>query len=75
MVLQIAWWESPYFGIEQNYSQCAKVGTFPPSYAVVPSFISCFTTFYYIDPYLIFKLTILKILVLVFYYSTASYSL
>ena len=35
----------------------AKVGTFPLSYAVIPSFISCFTTFYCIDPYIIFKLT------------------
>ena len=41
----------------------AKVGTFPPSYAVIPSFISCSTTFYCIDVYFIFKLTIFKILV------------
>ena len=57
MVLQHSLVGSPYFGTEQNkyYSYCAKVGTFPPSYAVIPSFISCFTTFYY---YFIFKLTI-----------------
>ena len=30
----------------------AKIGTFPLSYAVIPSFISCFTTFYCIDPYI-----------------------
>ena len=27
----------------------AKVGIFPPSYAIVPSFISSFTTFYHLD--------------------------
>ena len=56
--------ESPYFGISTlNFILFnAKVGTFPPSYAVIPSFISCFTTFYCIDPYFFFKLTILKIL-------------
>ena len=32
----------------------AKVGTFPLISAVIPSFISCFTTFYCIDPYFIF---------------------
>ena len=40
----------------------AKVGIFPPSYVVIPSFISCFTTFYRLDPYFIFKLTIFNIL-------------
>ena len=35
-----------YFGIENNY-----VGVFPPSYAVIPLFISSFTTFHYLDPY------------------------
>ena len=39
-------WENPYFGIENNY-----VGIFPPSYAVIPLFISSFTTFHYLDPY------------------------
>ena len=34
----------------------AKVGIFPPSYAVIPLFISCFTTFYRLDSYFIFKL-------------------
>ena len=43
-----------------HYLFKAKVGTFPPSYAVIPSFISCFTTFYCIDPYFIFKSTIFK---------------
>ena len=38
----------------------AKVGTIPPSYAVIPLFISCFTAFYCIDPYFIFRLTIKK---------------
>ena len=38
----------------------AKVGTCPLSYAVIPSFISCFTTFYYIDPYFIFFINNLK---------------
>ena len=38
---------------------CTKVGTFPPSYAVIPSFISCFTTFYCIGPFFIFNLTFL----------------
>ena len=38
----------------------AKVGTFPSSYAVISSLISCFTTFYCIDPYFICKLTIFK---------------
>ena len=39
--------ESPYFSIEQNNccSKCIKVGTFPLNYAVIQSFISCFTTF------------------------------
>ena len=27
----------------------AKVGIFPPTYAVIPSFIYCFTTFYCFD--------------------------
>ena len=35
-----------------------KVGIFPPSYAVKLFFISCFTTFYRLDPYLL-KLIIL----------------
>ena len=33
----------------------AKVGIFPPSYAVIPSFISCFTT--WIPKLIIFKYT------------------
>ena len=41
----------------------AKVGIFPPSYAVIPSFISCFTTFYHLDSYFIFKLIIFNMLV------------
>ena len=39
----------------------AKMRTFPLSYAVIPSFISCFTTFCSIDPYFIFEFA--KILV------------
>ena len=31
----------------------ANIGIFPPSYAAIPSFISCFTTFYYLDPYFV----------------------
>ena len=42
------------YAIKSN--ECAKVGTFPPSYAVIPSFISCFITLYCIDPYFIFFL-------------------
>ena len=41
----------------------AKVGTFPLSYAVIPSFISCFTTFCCIDPYFILNLQFFKMLV------------
>ena len=52
----VALWESPYFGTLAIILVNAKVGTFPLSYAVIPSFISCFTTFYCIDPYFIFKL-------------------
>ena len=37
----------------------AKVGTFPPSYAVIPSFISCFTTLHCIDPYFILKILVI----------------
>ena len=36
----------------------AKVGIFPPSYAVIPSFTSCFTTFYCLDPYFILNLIV-----------------
>jgi len=32
----------------------AKVGIFSQSYAVILSFISCFSTFYCLDPYKIF---------------------
>ena len=53
-------WESPYFSTLAIVLLNAKVGTFPPSYAVIPSLISCFTTFHCIDP---FKITIFKILV------------
>ena len=49
----------------------AKVGIFPPSYAVILSFISCFTTLYRFDLYFIFKLIILNILV--FCYSIQLY--
>ena len=35
----------------------AEVGTYPLSYAAIPSFISYFTTFCCIDPYFIYKLT------------------
>ena len=46
MALQHSSVGSPYFGIElNNNSYYAKVGTFPLSYTVTPSFISCFTTF------------------------------
>ena len=45
----------------------AKVEIFPLSYAVIPSFISCFTTFYCLDPYLTFKLIIFNIPVFVFF--------
>ena len=41
----------------------AKVGIFPPSYAVIPSFISCFTTFYCLNPYFIFKLILFNKLI------------
>ena len=41
----------------------AKVGIFPPSYAVIPSFISCFNTFHRLGPYFIFKLIAFNILV------------
>ena len=53
--------------------KCSKVGTFPSSYAVILSFIYCFTTFYCIDPYFIYKLKILVCLVFCSF-STASYS-
>ena len=55
----------------------AKVGTFPLGYTVLPSFISCFTTFYCIDPYFNFETTNFKIpvsLVFVSYYIVASCS-
>ena len=48
---------------------------FPLSYAVIPSFISCFTTSCCIDPYFIFKLTFLNTsLVSFFCCGTASYN-
>ena len=53
MVLQHSSWESPYFGTLAIILFNGKVGTFPQSYAIIPSFTSCFTTFYYIDPYFI----------------------
>ena len=49
-------WHTSYITILFN----ANVGTFPLSYAVTPSFISCFTTFCCIDPHFSFKLTIFK---------------
>ena len=45
--------------ISYNFAQCQS-SDFP---AVISSFISCFTTFYCIDPYFIFTLTFKKILV------------
>ena len=60
MVLQHSSVGSPYLGtlaitiILLN----AKVGTFPLSYAVIPSFISCFTTFCCLDPYFILKIVV-----------------
>ena len=62
MVLQHSSMECPYFGTLAIILLNAKVGTFPLSYAVIPSFISCFTAFYCIGPYFIFKITIFKIL-------------
>ena len=52
----------------------AKVGSFPPSYAVIPSFISCFTDFYHLDPYLIIKLIIFNILVCLGFFFVKAYS-
>ena len=43
-----------------NYFVQCQSRDFPPSYAVIPSFISRFTTFYCIDPYFIFNITIFK---------------
>ena len=34
-------------------SAIANVGIFPPSYAVIASFTSCFTNFYQLDSYFI----------------------
>jgi len=41
----IALWENPYFGIEKISYKNAKVGIFSQNYAVILSFISCFSTF------------------------------
>ena len=49
----------------------AKIGIFPLSYAVIPSFISCSLLFYCLDPYFIFKINIL--VCLVFCYSIQLY--
>ena len=46
MVILDTQWENPYFGIENNY-----VGIFSPSYALIPLFISSFTTFYHLVPF------------------------
>ena len=49
----------PTFGTLASFAQCQS-RDFPLSYAVIPSFISCSTTFCCIDPYFIFKLTFFK---------------
>ena len=41
----------------------AKVGIFPLTYAIITSFISCFTTFYCLNPYFSFLHLIFDILV------------
>ena len=61
MQYSIAQWESPYTLVLSKIlviaNVHAKVGTFPLSYAVIQSFISCFTTLYCIDLYFILKFT------------------
>ena len=52
-VLQHTSLENPYFGVEQNCCCTCQCKDFPPNYAVIPSFISCFTTFYHLHPNLI----------------------
>ena len=42
-------WRAGFLGLIILFN--ANVGIFPLSYAVIPSFISCFTTFYRLDPY------------------------
>ena len=55
-------WQISYYYFVQCQSR-----DLPLNYAVTPSFISCLTTFYCIDPYFIFKLTIFKIQVCLFF--------
>ena len=46
MSYTVAWWENPYFGIQQN--NCYNIPI-----AVIPSFF--FIPFYRLDPYFIIK--------------------
>ena len=38
----------------------AKLGIFLLNYTAIPSFMSCFTTFYHLDPYFIFSKPFVK---------------